>query len=638
MTDIMNWSIVDSPGDGTLDGIADKINISGMCSVDTETTGLSHDDYPTGISLAWRVDDGDYDMYVNRRMFANGDDVPLYNAMYIPLQHGDINHYDAQYELIALRMFFEAIVDVKMVMHNSVFDVRMLSSIGIPINWGNVIDSRVTTYCAAGHTDSLALDSLAKDVFSLETTELKKIFSLAGMSATVNNWNTSLLSIADIAHYAAKDAVVTLALAEVFPPEGEICRLEHGILPIMEKLNTTGFPVSVGVMASVGKEAMHWERAAENRIKGILSKKGLSVDNVNGKEFKRVLAIMGIRLAKTDKGAPSLSSDVVDDIIRRGRDIDGILVNFRTYKTCSTLISAIKANIRAIRDNRLHSNWNPLGAKKTGRFSSSNRNLQQISRTKTIDTPDGASARLSIKKAFVAEKDHYFMQGDFSQIELVLMLYIAGHADAVDSYCEGTDLHSLTASSMFDAPMEEIIAEDALGSGNSRRQQAKTINFLIGYGGGPGKMASQTGMPLSEAKELFNLWHGTYPRIRPLSMRFKDELEANGCIETLFGRIQKVYPSDEVNLYTRGLSKVIQGTAADVHKIALINTVNACEDQNMELLAQIHDNQIWHVHDSLDRELAESLLREGMTTEHFPGNFPVIRVDVSTGLTWDELS
>ena len=633
---MIEW-MVGRPNELTNSPIIEDIMSADAIAVDTETTGLDYTDYPTGISLAWRIKG--VPVEVDPVKIFTGE--PKYRTLYIPLHHQQENYYLTR-EIDQVVEFFSYLEGLRHVMHNAVFDRKMLSRIGVKIPWEDITDTVLSTYCAGGHVENLALDDLSLDIFNVKTVKLAELFARAGFKK--GTWNTSLLQTRDIAHYACKDAAVTLALYDFFPPQGDICQLEHDLLPLIADLDEEGFPLNIGEMNSLKASAENYKETAERFIKRQLLRHGVNPRTLklNGTTFKKILAeTVGIPLPVTAKGNYSLDQNEVSVLLRKDVDKNNILKLHKVFSTCNTFISAVNSQLNAVdEDGKLRSSWNQIGAKRTGRFSCKSVNLQQISRTKTLEFADGTKQYLAVKQGFIAEPNHYLLQGDYSQIELVIVLHIAGHHDIIENYHHGTDLHALTAARMDNIDVAEILREHEQHPGNSRRQNAKNVNFTIVFGGGKDNLILKYGMDEDSAVSLLNRWHSAYPGVKPVQRECARKLEVDGRIYTLFGRLQKVYEEDHKNLYTRGLSKVVQGTAADVQKIALRQVRTDVEANNypMRLLAQLHDNQVWMVHNDMPADESMEVLRNGMVNCINDNGFPQINVDVKIGHTWKELA
>jgi DNA polymerase-1 len=251
----------------------------------------------------------------------------------------------------------------------------------------------------------------------------------------------------------------------------------------------------------------------------------------------------------------------------------------------STYVDALPTQIEE-KTNRVHTNFSQTTAA-TGRLSSVNPNLQNI----PIRTERGQQ----IRGAFVANDGFELISADYSQIELRLIAEISGEEVMIKAFQNGEDIHASTAAKLYDIPLEEVT--------KTQRSNAKTVNFGIIYGQGAFGLAEQTGLSRKEAKEMIENYFATYPQLKIYMASQLESAKEMGYVSTILGRKRHLKDINSNNFVVRGqaernaVNAPIQGSAADVIKIAMINIDKKLTEQNLKskMLLQVHDELIFEV-------------------------------------------
>lgn len=328
---------------------------------------------------------------------------------------------------------------------------------------------------------------------------------------------------------------------------------------------------------------------------------------------------------KRGRAQYSTSAEVLEELAP-DYEIARQLLDYRKYaKLKSTYTDALPALIDT--DGRIHTTYNQT-ITATGRLSSSNPNLQNI----PVRTEEGSKLRA----AFVPENKHksVILSADYSQIELRLLAHISEDKHLIEAFKSGTDVHTLTASKVFEVPLEEVTKE--------MRYKAKAVNFGIIYGQSKYGLAKALGISNSEAEQFIDKYFATYPKIKAYMEATVKQAEIDGFVETIFGR--KRYLKDELespNNMIREFAKraainqPMQGTAADLIKIAMIDFAQKLKENNLKskLILQVHDELVV---ETLKEELdtVKKLVKKSMELNQ-PLRVPLV-VDISTGDTWKE--
>jgi len=277
------------------------------------------------------------------------------------------------------------------------------------------------------------------------------------------------------------------------------------------------------------------------------------------------------------------------------------------------------------KDGLIHTDYRQAVAA-TGRLSSNNPNLQNI----PIRTERGRQVR----KAFVPrDKDHTLLAADYSQIELRIIAALSEEDTMINAFKEGQDIHASTAAKVFNVPLEDVTRE--------QRSNAKTVNFGIIYGVSAFGLSNQTDLSRSEAKELIDTYYKTYPKLRNYMSEQVDFARENGYVQTVLGRRRYLKNINSANAIVRGAAErnavnaPIQGSAADIIKIAMINIYEKLEAGNYKtkMLLQVHDELVFDVYKP-ELETIKTLVKTEME-EAYTLSVP-LDVDLGMGQNWLE--
>ena len=329
---------------------------------------------------------------------------------------------------------------------------------------------------------------------------------------------------------------------------------------------------------------------------------------------------------KTKTGAWSTGADTLEDLAAEGHDLPRTILNWRTLsKLKSTYTDALGQAINA-QTGRVHTSFSMTGAQ-TGRLSSSDPNLQNI----PIRTEEGRK----IRHAFIAEPGNVLIAADYSQIELRLLAHIGEIESLQHAFREGLDIHAMTASEMFDTPIE--------GMDPMIRRKAKAINFGIIYGISAFGLARQLSIPREEASAYIKAYNEKFPGIRRYMDRMKDFAREHGYVQTAFGRriwvegVRTGKGPEKAFAERQAINAPLQGSAADIIKRAMIRIMPALEAQklNAKMLLQVHDELIFEAPEG-EADKVIAVVREVMEQATRPVmdlSVPLV-VDANAARTW----
>jgi DNA polymerase-1 len=293
-------------------------------------------------------------------------------------------------------------------------------------------------------------------------------------------------------------------------------------------------------------------------------------------------------------------------------------------KLKSTYVDALPSLLKQA-TGRVHTTFGQTGTA-TGRLSSTNPNLQNI--------PIRTELGREIRAAFIAEPGHVLLAADYSQIELRLLAHYSKDPLLVEAYRKGDDVHTLTASQVFGVPPLMVTSE--------HRRQAKVVNFGIVYGLSPFGLSQNLGIEKSEAKRFIDAYFEKYAGVRRFIDKTLEEARRDQRVKTLFGRIRPIPDINSKNANMRGFAErtavntPLQGTAADLIKIAMISIDAAIRDQKLKsrMTLQVHDELVFEVPEA-EIDTMRALVREHMEKVH-PLSVP-LQVDIGVGKNWRDL-
>jgi DNA polymerase I len=403
------------------------------------------------------------------------------------------------------------------------------------------------------------------------------------------------ISVEKVKDYAAEDADVTFQLYEYFKPllntEGLEKLFQEVEMPLVEVLTTleyNGIRIDGAYLEAFSKELEVKIRNAEEKV---YEQAGMRFNIASPKQVGEVLfdkLKLSSKAKKTGKsGQYSTDEDTMLELAKEF-PIAQTILDFRGLaKLQSTYVDALPRMINP-KTGRVHSSFNQALAA-TGRLSSNNPNLQNI----PIRTEEGRRVR----KAFVPRNEDYILlSADYSQIELRLIAEIADETAMLEAFQQGLDIHLATAAKVYGVALSDVTPE--------QRRNAKTVNFSIIYGAGAVNLSQQLNIPRMESKKLIEQYFDTYKGLKRYMETVVEDARKNGYVMTLLGRRRILRDIDSRNALARtneervAINTPIQGSAADLIKIAMINIHNALKEQNLKtkMILQVHDELVFDVY------------------------------------------
>ena len=497
-------------------------------------------------------------------------------AYYVSLP---IDKNEAKEVMHEFKAFFEA-DHIGKIGQNMKFDLLMLMQYGIKLN-GKLFDTMIAHYLVQPELRH-GMDYLAEIYLNYRTIHFEDIVGAKGK----NQADIRSVEIKKLCEYAAEDADVTFRLKQILEKELKVNGLENLFyeieMPLMKVLATMEH---TGVR--IDSEAL---KQSSEILTGDMLKLEVEIRKMAGYDFNvsspmQVGEILFDRLKLDDKarktktGQYSTSEDVLEKI-RSKHPIIGKILDYRGLKKLlSTYIDALPLLISPV-TGKVHTSYNQTVAV-TGRLSSTNPNLQNI--------PIRDAQGKEIRKAFIPDAGSIFLSADYSQIELRIMAHLSGDANMMDAFINGLDIHTATAAKIYKIPLNEVTTE--------MRRKAKTANFGIIYGISVFGLSDRLDIPRAEAKELIDGYFITYPDVKKYMDASIERARKMGYVETLLGRKRSLPDINSQNGVVRGFAErnainaPIQGTAADIIKIAMVRIQNRLEQENLQakMTMQVHD-------------------------------------------------
>ena len=578
----------------------EKIYQRGYVAVDTETTGLNDMIVDlVGICLSVEVGEACYIPLGH----TNGEDDLFGGAA---LCEGQIKLEEA---LTILRPVLEDSSILK-IGQNIKYDTKIFARYDVSL--APVDDTMLLSYAINGGKHNHGMDYLSERYLDHKPISIKTLLGSGKSAITFDK-----VSISDAVKYAAEDADITLRLWKLFKPmlhESNVTKvyetLERPLIPVLAKMEMNGIKVDRNTLSRMSNNFAQSMSELEAEIYNLA---GQSFNVGSPKQLGEILfdklELPGGKKGKT--GAYGTGVDVLEDLASEGHELPVKVLDWRQMsKLKSTYTDALQGHINS-NTGRVHTSYIISGAS-TGRLSSTDPNLQNI--------PIRSEAGRKIREAFIAEEGNVLLSLDYSQIELRILAHIAKIDTLKQAFHEGQDIHALTASQMFNVPLENM---DPMV-----RRQAKAINFGVIYGISGFGLARNLRIPRKEAQSFIDTYFERFPGIRAYMDETVSFAKENGYVKTLFGR--KVHTS-EINAKgpqagfakRAAINAPIQGTAADVIRRAMVRMPNAIAHLPAKMLLQVHDELIFEVNkDALNEttEVVRNIMEKACE--------PVVKLDV----------
>ena len=583
-----------------LDQMLAVLHEAGSFSFDTETTGLDAVQaglvgisFSTEPSVAW----------------------------YVPVGHQEGEQLPMEEVLAAVRPLFES-PDISKCAHNANYDMTILASHGI-ICQGVDFDTMVAAHLLS-HVQ-LGLKGLAQDILGQEMTPIAKLIGTGRKQITFDK-----VDITQAAPYAAADADMTgrlrLAFEEPVVREGLsslMADMEMPLVSVLVTMQRHGIKLDAAALREMSEDLREQMFQTEEELYKSI---GHTV-NINSPQQLSDVLFNEIGLPKTKRTKTGYSTDAnsLEGLKGLHPVVDQILEYRQVSKLKSTYLDALPDMVNPT-TGRVHTSYSQTGSA-TGRMSSSDPNLQNI--------PVRTEMGRQVRKAFVADSpDWLLFSADYSQIELRVLAHLSQDPGLLEAFQRGEDIHSSTASLMFDVPLNDVDAE--------QRRIAKVLNFGVIYGLSAHGISMQTGFSRDEGASFIEAYFTKYPRINDYLETVKIQARETRYVETLMGRRRHLPDINHPNFNVRGgaermaINMPIQGTAADIMKLAMIRVQNRLDAEGLrtKMLLQVHDELVFET----PEEEMDAL--KDLVFDEMPAAMELdvtLKVDAKWGPTWGDM-
>jgi DNA polymerase-1 len=506
---------------------------------------------------------------------------------------------------------------------NAKYDSLVLRSIGVRLA-GLDFDTMLASYVLDPGRRSHGLDVLALEFLDHTMTS---ITDLCGKGRSAIPFDECPVEAAR--DYACEDADMALRLRRVFEPQlesYELTRLFDGVeiplVDVLAEMEWTGIAIDLPLFSSL-KQRFQGER--ETVEKKIYEVAGMEF-NINSNPQLREIMFEKLNLPVTKRTSTGPSTDVgvLTELAEAGHELPTLLIDYRELsKLENTYLDALPRLVNP-KTGRLHTSFSQAVAS-SGRLSSNDPNLQNI--------PIRSELGRDIRRGFIPREGWLLLAADYSQIELRLLAHLSRDPAFVEAFQAGGDIHRQTAAVIFDVPLNEVTS--------TMRSRAKTINFATIYGQGANALSRQLGIEHAEAKEFIARYFERFQGVRNYLDSMVAFARENGYVQTIFGRRRYIPELRERNFTIRAFGErvaansPIQGSAADLIKIAMIRIDNALRTRNLrsKMLLQVHDELVFEV---VPDELGQVRELVKYEMEHAAQLSVPLVVDLGEGKNWLE--
>ena len=503
---------------------------------------------------------------------------------------------------------------------NIKYDALIMKRYGINLD-GIAFDTMIAAHLISPNSRSYKLDNLSISHLNYKMVPIKDLIGSGKNQITMDQ-----VTLEDISFYAAEDADVVIELTEIFIKElknqklyNYFMAIEIDLLPVLIDMQFNGIFVDKDYLAIRSDEIGIKIDALHNEITKLA---GQDFNVNSSQQLAQILFDkLDLPMIKKRSTAEAVLSELKDK-----HELPKLVLDYRKlFKLKNTYLDPIPTNINPT-SNRVHSSFNQTMTA-TGRLSSSSPNFQNI----PIRTEDGKDVRKAIR---AQSSDYQIFSADYSQVELRVMAHLSQDKALIQALNNGEDIHTFTAKNIFNIDKDEDVLPEM-------RRTAKIVNFGIMYGAGPFRLSQELDVPFGEAKKIKDAYFSKYKGIEDYIAKSKLLIKSEKSVQTLLGRKRAVWDSDSQNKIRRdaaermAINMPIQGTAAEMIKIAMIKIYKDLKDNNLKskLILQVHDELLLEVHKDEVDYISEMVIKNMKKAIEL--DVP-IEIDCGFGPSWYE--
>lgn len=540
---------------------------------------------------------------------------------YIPLRHS----YLGVPEQIGMKEALDIIApvlenpDIAKIGHNLKYDTMMLKQEGV-VTKGRLYDTMLASYLVNPNKPNHSLEDVAFEHLSRRKRTFAEVLNKKKSFADV--------FVEEATKYSAEDALLAFELKDILFEKLKEAGLERvyfdieaPLIPVLSDMEDAGVKIDVDKLNDISKEL---ERELDSTQRRIFFLSGEEFNINSPKQLAKVLFhSLGLKPGKKTKTGFSTDVSVLEELAM-SHELPREILNWRSLnKLKTTYVDALPALINP-KTGRVHTSFNQT-ATATGRLSSSNPNMQNI--------PIKGEWGKRIRDTFIADKGNLLLSADYSQVELRILAHLSKDEVLIDAFSKGIDVHAKTASEIFGVTVDKVTDE--------MRRTAKTVNFGVIYGMSPFGLSEALSIPHEEAKKYIEKYFERHPGVKQYIEATLSEVRQKGYTVTLAGRRRPIPEIRSQNSNARAqaerlaVNSPIQGSAADIIKIAMINIREKLKEENLaaRMILQVHDELLFEAPESELNSVRDMIKRE---MEGAAKLLVPLRVDIGYGRNWAE--